>query len=452
MIQNKINYDKWFQISAIKKFDALEIQTYQSKTLTISSEDGLNIINTHIASELITLTIKGLYQNKKVQCYLEKINNFNDEMIEKVLENLKEKAEIVNFKEKDFIFAGSDIYAEIPIKNFDFTSIPIQKKYNLLLEFEKEILNKSRYLKNIDQIDYSETIYLETLINSKGLYLEDKGSFAEISAVCIFGKKENNSSIKEIYQNFIERTFFDIDISKYAQKIISLGESKIGSRSIKSKSYPTVFSNEIFASLLNCFSGIFSGESAYRNLTKLKGKEGQLVAAPCVTIIDDPLCLESLFQSNFDDEGVACFSKKIIFNGVFQQFIHNLKTANIFNNRSTGNFFNGSVAMNNCYLQKGEKTLTEMISSIQEGVYIDYLIGLHAGIDTISGDFSLQAEGFKIEKGETTYPIKMIVVSGNFFEMLKNIKDIANDFVFKTSKLFGSASVYVGDLMIAGEK
>lgn len=451
MMPNKINYDKWFKISAIKKFDALEIQTHQSKTLAISSEDGLNTINTHVASELTTLIIKGLYQNKKVKCYLEKINNFNDEMIENVLENLKEKAEILNFKEKDFIFSGSDVYSEIPVKNFDFTSIHIQTKYNLLLDFEKEILSKSRYLKNIDQIDYSETIYLETLINSKGLNLEDKGSFAEISAVCIFGKEEN-SSIKEIYKNFTERTFFDIDVSKYAQKIISLGENKIGSHSIKSKSYPTVFSNEIFASLLNCFSDVFSGENAYRNLTKLKGKEGQLVAAPCVTIIDNPLSSESLFQSKFDDEGVACFSKKIIVNGVFQQFIHNLKTAHIFNTHSTGNCFNGSVAMNNCYLQKGEKTLTEIIAPIQEGVYIDYLIGLHAGIDTISGDFSLQAEGFKIEKGKITSPIKMIIISGNFFEMLKNIKTIANDFVFKTSKLFGSASVYVGDLMIAGEK
>ncbi|KND62703.1 metallopeptidase TldD-related protein [Candidatus Phytoplasma phoenicium] len=449
-MKNKINYNRWFQAGAKKKFEALEIQTNQCTTLTISSEDGLHNINSHVLSDLMTVTIKGLSQNKKVKCYLENINHLNDDMIDNILENLKQKAEIVNFKEKDFIYEGSKTYPKIPIKNFDFTSIPIQKKYNLLLDFEKEFFAKSHYLKNIDQIYYSETIYSETLANSKGLYLEEQGSFVKMGAICIFGKE--NSSIKEIYKNFTERTFTDIDIVKYANKIISLGESKIGAHSLKSNSYPTVFSNEIFASFLKCFSDIFSGENAYRSLTKLKGKEGQLIAAPNVTLIDDPLCLDSLFQSKFDDEGVACFPKKIIINGVFQQFIHNLKTAHIFNTHSTGNCFNGTVSMCNCYLQKGEKSLSEIISPIKEGVYIDYLIGLHAGVDTISGDFSLQAEGFKIKQGKITNPIKMIVISGNFFEMLKNIKDIASDFVFQASKLFGSASVYVGDLMIAGEK
>ncbi|MGM1458907.1 MAG: metallopeptidase TldD-related protein, partial [Columbia Basin potato purple top phytoplasma] len=70
--------------------------------------------------------------------------------------------------------------------------------------------------------------------------------------------------------------------------------------------------------------------------------------------------------------------------------------------------------------------------------------------DNISGDFSLQAAGFKIEQGKITSPVKMLVISGNFFDILLNLKDIANDLVFRTSG-FGSPSVYVGDLTIAGE-
>lgn len=102
------------------------------------------------------------------------------------------------------------------------------------------------------------------------------------------------------------------------------------------------------------------------------------------------------------------------------------------------------------YLEKGEQTFEEMITSINEGVYIDYIIGFHAGINDISGDFSLQAAGFKIEKGKITKPVKMIIVSGNFFDILLNLKGISNDLVFQFSG-FGSPSVYAGDLTIAGE-
>jgi PmbA protein len=44
----------------------------------------------------------------------------------------------------------------------------------------------------------------------------------------------------------------------------------------------------------------------------------------------------------------------------------------------------------------------------------------------------------------------MIVVSGNFFDMMKHVKGIANDLKFDLSGM-GSPSVYVESLMIGGE-
>ncbi|MDV3198378.1 MAG: metallopeptidase TldD-related protein [Vigna little leaf phytoplasma] len=447
-MQNNIDYDKWFSISREKKLEALEIITNLNQNLSINLEDGIGHISEHIRSDLFSLTIRALYQNKKVQLYLEKIDQIDEAKIHQLLENLKRQAEVLRFKEKDFIFAGSVSYPEIPMQSFNFTDVNIQKKYDLLLSFEKELLTQSCFLKTIDSICYSETFYQQTLVNSKGLSLEQKGSFADLSVVCVFQKKD---VIEELYENFTVKNFFDFNVIKYAQQVISLGERKLEVCALKSNIYPTVFSNKTFASLLSSFSNIFSGLSAYHNLTKLKGQEGKMIAAPCVTIVDDPLCSKAFFQNQFDNEGVACFPKIIVNKGIFQQFIHNLRTAHIFNTIPTGNSFDNSITMSNCYLQKGKKNLTEIITSIKKGIYIDYLIGLHAGVDDISGDFSLQAKGFVIEKGQITVPIKMMVVSGNFFEILKNIKAIANDFVFKVSG-FGSASVYVGELSIAGEK
>jgi PmbA protein len=87
---------------------------------------------------------------------------------------------------------------------------------------------------------------------------------------------------------------------------------------------------------------------------------------------------------------------------------------------------------------------------IKDGVYITDLVGLHAGVKTVSGEFSLQASGFRIDQGKRTTPVKMIVVSGNFFECLMNIKGFASDLYFNLSNI-GAPSVYIESLMIGGE-
>ncbi|WP_323847826.1 MAG: metallopeptidase TldD-related protein [Phytoplasma sp.] len=440
MSSNNINYNKWFKTALNQGFQALEILTNENTSMSIALEDGK--IHEHVKSDMCVFTIKGLYQNKKSSMYLEKIDE--TKMIE-TLQLLKNQISCLNFKEKDFIFEGSSVYPDVVNSNFNFTTIDIQKKYDLLFRLEKE-LSKSLWLNKIEHMSYSESFIKHKIVNSKGLNLEEESSSLTFYVYCVFKK---NKEIQDISESFTVKNFDQINISKYAQKIIFLGEKKLTTQSLTSQVYPTVLSNKIFAKFLNSFSNIFSGIYAYRNLTKLKDKKGQQIASSKVTLIDEPLCDTAFFKYKFDEEGVPCSTKKIIDKGIFKQFIHNLKTSFIFNTKPTGNSFYNSIAMTNCYLKEGQKSFEDMILPIQTGVYIDYLIGLHAGINDVSGDFSVQASGFKIEQGKITTPVKMLVISGNFFDILLNLKDIANDLLFQTSG-FGSPSVYVGDLTVAG--
>ena len=86
--------------------------------------------------------------------------------------------------------------------------------------------------------------------------------------------------------------------------------------------------------------------------------------------------------------------------------------------------------------------------------YYASLGGLHAGADAISGDFSLQSSGFKIENGKKTDYIKSFTVAGNFYEMLKNIVAMANNCHLPRamgSTAFGAPSVLVDGLSVAGK-
>ncbi|WP_373402737.1 TldD/PmbA family protein [Candidatus Phytoplasma solani] len=442
MTSKAINYQKWINQSLEQGFEGLEILIEENKGFELTL-DKSQIDNT-IYNDNTTVILRGIFNNKEASLFFEKIDDktFRDALIK-----LKENCQTITTCEPAIIFEGSPSYPEVLENNFDFSQIPFQAKRQLLLKAEKQ-LKKSAYLQTANNIFYSENYYKKTLLNSKGINLTHQNSYASLYVAGVFQKDQD---IESHGKSVLAKEFSAFDPIKQARQVVKEAEKQLGGKSLPSDKYQIVFSNKMFAYILANFSEIFSGNNAYRNLTKLKNKVKHLIASPKVNIIDDPLHKDAYFKEKFDEEGVACQTKAIVSQGVFKGFIHDLKTAHIFNQTPTGNSFGGSIAMVNCYLVPGTNSFEKMISKIELGVYITDLIGMHAGIKTFSGDFSLQASGFKIEKGKITTPVKMIVISGNFFEVLKNIEDIANDFEFLPSG-FGSASVYVKELSVGGEK
>ena len=104
----------------------------------------------------------------------------------------------------------------------------------------------------------------------------------------------------------------------------------------------------------------------------------------------------------------------------------------------------------NFYIEKGTDTFEDLLNEVKEGVIITEFSGLHAGANSITGDFSLAAKGFYIKDGKKDFPIEQITVAGNFLDVLKNIKKIGTDLKFPLSNI-GSPSCIVEGLTIAGK-
>jgi PmbA protein len=97
-------------------------------------------------------------------------------------------------------------------------------------------------------------------------------------------------------------------------------------------------------------------------------------------------------------------------------------------NRSRGDYqSSGSVGASNVYLEAGSDKPEALLRGIDKGFYVNLALGLHAGVDSTSGDFSFPVAGFLIEKGEITTPARGISMAGNIFEFLKSVDKIADD-------------------------
>ena len=86
-------------------------------------------------------------------------------------------------------------------------------------------------------------------------------------------------------------------------------------------------------------------------------------------------------------------------------------------------------------------------------MFITDVAGLHSGLNPVSGDFSLSANGYRIVNGKIDSPVNQITIAGNFFEVLNNIDEIASDLKFGAPMLgyFGSPSIKLKKLSISGE-
>ena len=294
------------------------------------------------------------------------------------------------------------------------------------------------------------------IYNSKGLDLHHSNKASGLIAV---GVVSNGKEMSNDYQIKLGKLDL-IDTDELVKKAIGGAKEKLGGEVAPTGQYPVIFNTDAMCSLLGVYSGIFNSESAQKGLSKLAGKEGEVVAASCVTLIDDPFHCDNPEPRNFDAEGSPTHKKAVIENGVLNTLLYNLKTAAVAGKKTTGNASKGSydspvgIRPFTMYLQGGSMTEDELLAKAGNGVYITSLGGLHAGADAISGDFSLQSSGYMIENGVKTRYVKSFTVAGNFYELLKNIVALADNCRLPRamgSTAFGAPSVLVDGLSVAGK-
>ncbi len=436
-----MSYEKWLDLGLKKGLEDLQIFATRNKSLKLTIYQGR--IDQHVESDVESVTLRGIYNGKITSV---KFENETDVAIDAMIDRLISNAKALTANEPAIIFEGSESYPEVKVESFDFSTIDMADKIQLAKDLEAGILGQKN-VKQVQTTTYQETANETTLINSKGLKLYRSNSFAYAYAIGVF---EKDDDIKTAYDIALVKDYSDFNVNEMVQTTLEKGWAKLGGKSVPSAKQPVVFSNERFGELLATFSTIFSGESAYRNLSPLKDKVNESIAISGLNIIDDPLHDKAYFQIPFDDEGVATHVMPVVEKGVFKGFLHDLKTASIFKEAPNGHSFSGRISPTNLVVEPSNTPFESLIQPIKNGIYITELAGLHAGVKTVSGDFSLQAGGFKIENGQVTTPVKMIVLSGNFFTLLNQIEGIGSDLKFGLNNV-GSPSVYVSELSIGGD-
>ncbi len=340
-------------------------------------------------------------------------------------------------------------YPAVTLPENPLTALSDSQRIDLAMKLEQLALAADERCVRVagNGVEWAEgTVHIA---NTRGLRASRQSSVAAVYTDVVLQEGEQ---LQDGFAFRLNSRVFDLEA--LAKEAAADGGRKFGASTVPSGKYPVVLEKHAASSLLRGFISLFSGEAAQKGLSLLGDKVGQTVAAPCVTMVDDPL-LESNPRP-FDDEGTPSVRTTVVDKGVLCSLLHNLKTAKKAGCASTSNGGKGSVASpvgvapSNFIILPGDLSFDALLETMGDGLVIRDLSGLHAGLDPISGDFSLLAGGWLRKEGKLQ-PVEQITVAGNFFTLLKEVEAVGDDlWLGLSSAVVGSPSLRVRSLMVSG--
>jgi len=203
--------------------------------------------------------------------------------------------------------------------------------------------------------------------------------------------------------------------------------------SAPSRPLPVVFTpNGVASALISPLMAAFNGKIVLEGASPIGDKLGQSVFDEKLCLWDDSTIAYRPQSCPCDDEGMLSQRTPLIERGAVANFLYDLQTAAIAHTRSTGNGGRSggglpSPSPNAFIISPGQTTFDEMVSDIKEGLVIEQLMGAEQG-NILGGDFSGNVLlGYKVESGKIVGRVKDTMVSGNVYQVLKQITAIGSE-------------------------
>ena len=230
----------------------------------------------------------------------------------------------------------------------------------------------------------------------------------------------------------------DGDPERVAAEAARKALTMLDARDAPSGRLPVVVGNGFGGVLLHEAVGHgLESDAVQKRASVYAGKLGQQLAEPFVTAYDDGRRTGEWGSDGVDDEGVPTRRTGVIEEGRLVSYLYDLVRARKDGVESTGNGRRESFRhlpiprMTNTYFAPGDATPGQLISGVDRGLYAVSFGG--GQVEPATGDFVFGvSEGYLIEQGRVTAPVRGATLVGNGLEALRSVDGIADDLEIAT--------------------
>lgn len=170
----------------------------------------------------------------------------------------------------------------------------------------------------------------------------------------------------------------------------------------------------------------FNGKAVEMGVSPIKALAGKKALSEKLTVWNDPTVKYWHRSGPVDNEGVPTRKTALVDRGVVGSPMYDMLTAGMFGKTSTGSGYRGSFetppAISPCLIsvEPGRRSYKELLSSMEDGIYIDYCLGVGQG-NYMAGEFSNNVGlGYKVKAGKIVGRVKNVMIAGNAYDVLKD--------------------------------
>jgi PmbA protein len=312
----------------------------------------------------------------------------------------------------------------------DLEALPAADKVALALELEERARAADSRIRQVESANYGDAMTEVAIASSTGVRASHRRTGCHLSAWVIAGQGDDTQTGGGYS---VGRSASDLSVDEAATDAVERATRMLGSRKARSARLPVVFDRRVTSTVLAVLAGTFSGEAVLKGRSLFAERLGQEVAGTDIVLVDDPTNPAAFGAAVFDAEGLACRRNVLIDAGVVSRFVYDSYSARRAGTTSTGSavragFKSGpGVGCRAVSLQPGTRSMDEIVAGVGHGLFVQTISGVHSGVNPVSGDFSVGAEGLMIRDGKLAEPVREITIASTLQRMLREVIEIGGD-------------------------
>ncbi len=342
--------------------------------------------------------------------------------------------------------------AVIDLWRDDLADYPTADKVARALELERAVRSRDPRIRQVQSASWGDSAFESAVVTSTGISAASRRTvcFLSASAAAADGGETQTGSGYSV-----GRSPADLDLDKAATDAVERATRLLGATKPRSAHLTVVLEPRITATLLGILAGTLNGDAVLKGRSLFADRLGQTVSSPLLTLVDDPTDFEAYGATAHDAEGLATRRNLLIERGVLQRFLYNSYSGRRAGTPSTGSavragFKSGpATGARALMVAPGAEGPDAIYRRVGDGLLVQSVSGIHSGVNPVSGDFSVGAEGLLIRGGELAGPVREITVASTLQRMLQGIVAVGSDLERLPSSAAG-VTLAVADMSMGG--
>jgi TldD protein len=315
--------------------------------------------------------------------------------------------------------------------------VPAERKAQLLVECDQRARAAGADVIQVSA-GYNELRRLVQIANSDGLLAGDDRTRVRLGAQVVARRGERVEAGSESLAGHAGFELLDGDPASVADEAARRALTMLEAGPAPTGRMPVVVGNGFGGVLFHEATGHgVESDAVQKQASVYAGRLGEHLANPLLTAYDDGTMPGEWGTEGVDDEGTPCQATRVIDEGELTSYLYDLTRARKDGRASTGNGRRQSFRhlpiprMTNTYIAPGDATRDELIADVERGLYAVSFAG--GQVEPATGDFVFGvSEGYLIEKGKVTAPVRGATLIGNGLDVLKRIDAVADDLRMKS--------------------